>query len=72
MAGPLPRQRDRTSSPVIRAASPRPRTSPTANGELYDHLTAYAAANGRGLLLEQERILWTHAHATVITALYGL
>jgi hypothetical protein len=34
---------------------------------LYEHLVKYAAEHGTGLLLEQERIPWPHAH-TILTA----
>jgi hypothetical protein len=34
---------------------------------LYDHLVRHAAEQGTGLLLEQERVPWPHAH-TVLTA----
>ncbi|WP_170213276.1 Wadjet anti-phage system protein JetD domain-containing protein [Catellatospora citrea] len=36
--------------------------------KLYVHLTAYAAENGQGLLLEQERILWGYARQRVVMA----
>jgi len=36
--------------------------------ELYGHLVAHANEIGCGLLLEQERIPWTHAHSILIAA----
>jgi hypothetical protein len=36
--------------------------------ELYDHLAAHANTTKRGLLLEQERIPWAHAHPILISA----
>jgi hypothetical protein len=36
--------------------------------ELYDHLATHANATGCGLLLEQERIPWTHANGILIAA----
>jgi hypothetical protein len=36
--------------------------------DLYQHLVDHARATGRGLLLEQERILWTHAETVLLSA----
>lgn len=40
-----------------------------AEQHLYQHLVEHAAAEGVGLLLEQERISWQHAYPTLLAAI---
>ena len=58
---------------AVDGAMPQRNTTPAhlapAERELYDELTAYAAMNHTGLLLEQERIPWSVAYITLIAAL---
>jgi hypothetical protein len=63
---------DRFRHLAIEGAVPQRASVPRLTGserELYDHLADYAGAHDTGMLLEQERIPWKHAHPQLLAAI---
>jgi hypothetical protein len=63
---------DRFSRLTVEGAGPQRKEVPHLTEPerlLYQRLVDHAPITGTGLLLEQERIPWHHAHPTLVTAI---